>query len=210
MPKRITHIALTEKIFNKYFSEKSKKEFFIGTIFPDIKHLWVIEREKTHFEKISLSDLKESSSFVAGMKFHSIVDIVRENYMVKNNIYALYPDFKYIIKSSKILEDEILYKNIQDWSIYRKYLDDILSDEKIFWIAENDIKKWHFLLQQYFEEKSSEQRVRDFYLGIGFWEDIIFEISKNIATMRKNEEIISIFKNFHKDFDLLIGEKFSL
>jgi len=69
---------------------------------------------------------------VAGMKFHSIVDIVRENYMVKNNIYALYPDFKYIIKSSKILEDEILYKNIQDWSIYRKYLDDILSDEKIF------------------------------------------------------------------------------
>jgi hypothetical protein len=52
--------------------------------------------------------------------------------MTKNNIYSLYPDFKYIIKSSKILEDEICYNYIQDWSLYRKYLDNILPDEKIF------------------------------------------------------------------------------
>jgi uncharacterized protein Veg len=30
---------LTEKVFDKYFSEKSKKEFSIGTIFPDIRQL---------------------------------------------------------------------------------------------------------------------------------------------------------------------------
>jgi len=35
----ITHIALTEKIFDKFFKDKKRKDFFIGTLFPDIRYL---------------------------------------------------------------------------------------------------------------------------------------------------------------------------
>ena len=54
----ITHIVLTNKIFNKYFSNKEKGDFFIGASFPDIRYLKVIKREKTHFNNITLNEIK--------------------------------------------------------------------------------------------------------------------------------------------------------
>lgn len=45
----ITHIVLTEKVFEKFFKDKTRKDFFIGTSFPDIKYLKVIDRDKSHF-----------------------------------------------------------------------------------------------------------------------------------------------------------------
>ncbi len=73
----ITHVVLTDKIYNKFFSDKNKKEFFIGTLLPDIRYLKVIERNKTHFENLAISDLKDDDSFLSGMKFHSILDKTR-------------------------------------------------------------------------------------------------------------------------------------
>jgi len=42
----ITHIVLTDKIFDKHFSNKNKAEFYIGTSFPDIRYLGVIKKRK--------------------------------------------------------------------------------------------------------------------------------------------------------------------
>ena len=40
----ITHIVLTEKIYDYLFRNKIKKDFFIGTLFPDIRYLEVIKK----------------------------------------------------------------------------------------------------------------------------------------------------------------------
>lgn len=50
----ITHVALTEKIFNNIFHNYDKKEFIIGTSFPDIRYLGTIDREKT---RLSVNNL---------------------------------------------------------------------------------------------------------------------------------------------------------
>ena len=125
----ITHIALTEKIFDKFFKDKIRKDFFIGTSFPDIRYLKVIDRDKTHYDGLSVSGLKNDESFSAGVKFHSILDHVREKYIVENDIYSLCPDSKYITQSLKILEDEIFYRHIKDWTVYIGYLNEILQAE---------------------------------------------------------------------------------
>ena len=75
----ITHVVLAAKIFDNIFKDKIKKDFFIGSLFPDIRYLKVIDRDKSHFENLKLKDLKNDDSFLAGVKFHSIVDIAREN-----------------------------------------------------------------------------------------------------------------------------------
>jgi len=204
MASPITHIALTEKIFDKFFKDKIRKDFFIGTSFPDIRYLKVIDRNKTHYDDLSISNLGNDKSFLAGVKFHSILDHAREKFIVKNDTYSLCPKSKYITQSLKISEDEIFYEHVKNWDLYINYLNKILQVEKDYGIAEKDLEKWHSLLQQYFKKPPDRDAVRDFTLGIGFTEEIADEINENIAAMRANKKIINIIKNLYKNFDSLI------
>jgi len=200
----ITHIALTEKIFDKFLKDKLSQDFFIGTSFPDIRYLKVIDKDKTHYNNLSVSDLGNDDSFSAGVKFHSIIDHAREKYIVENDTYSLCPDSKYITQSLKILEDEVFYQHVKDWTIYIEYLNEILQAEKNYGVAEKDLKKWHSLLQQYFQKQPDEDAVKNFTLGVGFTEEAASEINENIAKMKANKKIINIIENLYKNFDSLI------
>ena len=200
----ITHITLTEKIFNKFFKNKKRKDFFIGTLFPDIRYLKVIGRDKTHYGGLSIADLKNDESFLAGVKFHSILDNARENFMIGNDIYSLCPKSKYITQSLKIFEDKIFYQHITDWSIYINYFNEILQAERDYGITEKNLEKWHSLLQQYFQNQLDKDAVKNFTIGIGFTKEISDEINNNITIMRANKKIIEILKNLYKNFDSLI------
>jgi len=200
----ITHIALTEKIFDKFFKGKIRKDFFIGTSFPDIRYLKVIDRDKTHHDNLSIANLGNDESFSAGVKFHSILDQVREKFIVENDTYLLCPESKYITQSLKILEDKIFYQHIKDWTVYAEYLNEILQVERDYGIAEKDLSRWHSLLQQYFQKQPDEQAVKNFTLSIGFTEEVAVEINENIAKMKANKKIINIIKNLYKNFNSLI------
>ena len=200
----ITHIALTEKIFDKFFKDKIRKDFFIGTSFPDIRYLKVIDRNKTHYKNLFIADLGNDESFSAGVKFHSILDHARENFIVENDTYSLCPESKYITQSLKILEDEIFYQHVKDWSMYLDYLNEILPIERNYGIAEKDLAKWHSLLQRYFQKQPNKDAVSNFTLDIGFTDEVANEINNNISIMRANKKIIEIIKNLYKNFDSLI------
>ena len=120
----ITHIVLSGKIFDKYFSNFSKEEFFIGTSFPDIRYLGIIDRHKTHFSNASLQEIKQKNSFWAGLLFHSFVDAKEIEYMKLNKIYSLMPHLKHVGHSFKFFEDELLYDKLekleQDNFVYGK------------------------------------------------------------------------------------------
>jgi hypothetical protein len=200
----IIHIALTEKIFDKFFKNKLRKDFYIGTSFPDIRYLKVIDRDKTHYEDLSISDLGNDESFSAGVKFHSILDRVREKFIVENDVYSLCPKSKYCAQSLKFLEDEIFYQHVKDWTIYIEYLNEILQAERNYGIAEKNISKWHSLLRQYFQKQPDENAVKNLTLSIGFPEEVAYEINENIAKMKANKKIINIIKKLDKNFASLI------
>ena len=113
----ITHIVLANKVFDNYFSKFEEGEFFIGTSFPDIRYLKVLDRDTTHFKNVELNlrTLNLDNSFVAGAKFHVIVDWIRENYIIANNTYEQIPKSRYVTQSLKLLEDELLYEKIGSW-----------------------------------------------------------------------------------------------
>lgn len=200
----ITHVVLAVKIFNTFFQGKVKKDFFIGTLFPDIRYLKVIDRDKTHYNNLTLDDLKEDDSFLAGVKFHSILDVAREKFMVDHDVYSLCPESKYVFQSLKLLEDQLFYSYIENWNEYIDYLHKILPSALDFGVAKNDIEKWQSLLQQYFQAPPSEQVVINFALAVGFTNDIAYEINKNIITMSTNKKIVNIIKKLYKNFDSLI------
>jgi hypothetical protein len=59
----ITHILLTDKIYEEHFNDCEKREFILGTILPDIRYLdKSISRESTHSYDITLEVAKSGAT----------------------------------------------------------------------------------------------------------------------------------------------------
>lgn len=200
----IGHIVLTAKIFDTFFGHLSKKDFFIGTCFPDIRYLRVIEREKTHFNRVSLHKIQNKSSFMAGVQFHSLVDDVREKYMDIHSIYSLLPKSNYITQAVKIYEDELYSSSINDWNEYRDYLNEILPEQLNFGIQREAIHRWHSLLQQYFAHGSNRSSVQLLCAEFGFPDEVVTEIFNSIAVIKSNEDVQHIIHSFYENFHSLL------
>jgi len=185
----ITHIVLTNKVFNEKFKDKKKRDFFVGTVFPDIRYLAKIERRFTH----SL-DFKETNSFKAGIKFHYLIDNVWNEFVrLDNNI-----------TSFKFLEDELLYEKINDWKEYIGYFDKVFSDELLFNISKEKTKEWHNILQEYFSKKPDDSTRENFIKNLEFPKERINQINRNVNLLKKDKKIIQSINDFYNNFELLL------
>lgn len=204
----ITHIVLVNKVFDNYFSKFVKRDFFIGTSFPDIRYLKVIDRDTTHFKNVELNlrTLNLDNSFNAGAKFHVIVDWIRENYIVANNTYERIPKSRYITQSLKLLEDELLYEKIGSWDQIVKDFEHIPYEQIDFVLDKKQIDKWYLLLREYFLSKPTPEVRKKFILEIGFSEEDANEMNKLIEAMRSDDGVIKIIYGLFDQFELLLKE----
>ena len=130
MPAPVMHIVLSLLIL-PYLPDKDPKEFILGTSFPDIRYLGVIDRRKTHNPCPSWDHVvKEKSSFKAGMEFHALVDVMHDNYMASNKVYSLLPsecqDSPHYLK---FFEDMLVYTKVSRWNEIAGYFDTVLNEE---------------------------------------------------------------------------------
>ncbi|RJR26472.1 hypothetical protein C4561_04950 [candidate division WWE3 bacterium] len=199
----ITHIVLFEKIYNSQFSDKDRLHFIVGTSFPDIRYLGKIDRSKTHFPDVSMQDIMGSDPFKAGLKFHSFVDRVRENFLLSRNIYEFCPKSKYITQSVKFLEDIVLYSKVNDWDSYKSMLDNVLEEELSFGLSEEHISHWHKILQTYFAVQPDLTTVDKFVSGIGFGKEVAEEIKEVTESLKGIKEVTdyidALYQNFGTD-----------
>lgn len=200
----ITHIVLSEKIRDKLFPDKVAKDFLIGTSFPDIRHLKVIEKEATHYKSLTVDVLKLENSFQAGLKFHSILDLAREKFMGENGVYYWYNKSDYIVGAVKFLEDKIFYQYISDWNQYIRYFDDILAEQKAYNIPELALRKWHNMLQDYFANTPDEGSITKYVLAIGHPKAVADEINYNISILEKDERVLALTDRLYQEFELLL------
>jgi len=147
MASQITHIVVADQLFNRYFSRHNRRDFFIGSVFPNIRYLGEVSREATHKLSATWEDLlAENNSFRAGLMLHAHFDQAREKYLSEQGLYANYPCDRVTCTSIKLLEDELLYDTVNNWPEIIAYLQDIkfyrfglreswiyfLSDRKLF------------------------------------------------------------------------------
>src|SRR3989339_34370 len=199
----IAHIVLAEKVFGRFFKDKNKKEFFVGTLFPDIRYFKIIEREKTHFRGLFLADLEKETAFNAGLKFHSILDQVREMFIEENDVYSFCPESGQIKRSLKALEDEIFYPLLENWPEYAGYLTEVLPEETAFGVEEKTVKKWHTLIREYLLEPPSEQSRQELF-GLGFPNETVREINETVAKIKTDEKVTGILKKMYRNFETLL------
>lgn len=203
----ITHIILTEKVFDIYFSDKDKKSFFVGTSFPDIRYLGTIDRKETHYTDMTLREVQEETdSFTAGMKFHSLVDERREDFMQSQNIYEYIPESSQKTRALKILEDSVLYDMFKDWETCSMYFDDPLPQEGERGVSRKVIQKWHTMLQAYFAQKPTRESISTFIEHIPFPNppSVAKEITELVSVMSELPVVTEIIKGLYTNFDFLI------
>ena len=200
----ITHIALTEKVFNKHFSNKNRRDFYIGTVFPDIRYLGVVDRKNTHFpfQEVDLKDvIQEKNSFITGLKFHSLVDDFRERFIKSKNIYSLIPESEYKSQTLKFLEDELNYNKVKDWNKIITFFDNILSEELDFDIKKENIKKWHNILQGYLSKKPNKESMEMIAIDLQFPKEAQKGIINLVEQIRPNKEIRQAIEEFYNNFE---------
>lgn len=206
MANQITHIVLAEKMSDELFKKFDKEDFLVGTVFPDIRYLKIIEREKTHFNGLSFKDiLDEQNSFTAGLKYHSLVDELREKYIIEKGIYSLVPDSKFITQALKIYEDEILYSKVSDWDEVIRFLDKVLPEETELTAQSDGVQRWHSLMQEYFKESPTDISRKSFVLGLGYSEDIAIEVNKLVDHMRQISKVREIILDLYESWDFLLN-----
>lgn len=199
----ITHIVLAEKVFEKYFTDMDKREFVVGTCFPDIRYLGVVEREKTHFEGYKFTDLKNEDSFTAGLKLHSIVDNdMNRRFMKESTLLSFFPsDFDHAHSAVKILEDVVLYEKVKNWGEIISYFDMVLDKEIQFGISPEAISKWHRRLIKYFGQKPD--RVEDIVDIYDRPEDAI-EVMEAIGMIKDKGKAVRIIEDYYENFEKII------
>ncbi len=200
----ITHLVLADKVFYKFFKDKKRSDFLVGTSFPDIRYLKVIDREKTHIKNIDLDDVKnEKSSFNAGFKFHSLVDEDRIKFISKFESSPSFPKTKPAVMALKFLEDEVLYNKIKNWKEIIEYFDKIYKEEVNLGVDKKEVDRWHSYLKDYLSKIPTKETRRKFLLNIGLSESAIEEIEAAINLLRRNE-ILSAIEELYSSFDNII------
>ncbi len=205
MPAQITHIVFTDKIFNTFFPARNKRDFFIGTCFPDIRFLKVIAKEKTHPPDMQIK--KEDSDFLAGVKFHNILDNIRENHIIEQGVYEMVSPIHKQVRAIKVFEDSLFYNLVKTWPEYISYFNDVLPEELNFEIHPNDLRRWHDLLQEYFSQQPTPETSKTFMLGIGATPEDVVRAERLVAEIKNNFPVIDILKNFYQNFENILLEK---
>jgi hypothetical protein len=144
----VTHAYIAEKWlqYNSQYNGQQTSDFFVGTLFPDIRYTAKIARDKTHFKGLTLNDVRHGkTSFWAGLNLHCYLDEAREKMVVENHVYDLFQDFVEagdVPSLLKLLEDEILFSKIDKGQLLI-YLKAIIEEEVQFGIDPYKIRSWH-------------------------------------------------------------------
>lgn len=184
----------------------TRRDFMIGTLFPDIRYMGHVSRSQTHEKHVTLEQIdKEKNYFKKGMLFHAYVDEQHEKFTNRSKAYQNLPKD---IKSSReifieLISDEIIFD--QAWiKPIATDINTVINDEKILGLTEFDLYPWHMLLNAYFMDPPSQNLQRLTMIGrdikflkaktIETWAKRLPEMKKNAYYQKYTADLISFFR----------------
>lgn len=202
MPGPVTHIVIAEKILAKHAIESSN-DFYIGSLFPDIRMLGIISRDHTHREDVSLENaLSAQSDFMKGFLLHSWIDESRESFVLKRNVYINLPEEYLTTVALKICEDAYLYDRYSDWPNVVKALNTIAADEMNYNVDNLDLLKWHHMNQELLTSHSLKTYV-NFLRAAGFSAEQVQRIIELVNEIELTSTLDTYFNDYLELIDTL-------
>jgi len=200
-----THAMLADRVCDQALAKYAKPEFILGTLFPDIRYLGVTERDTTHVREITLAHVRaEEDAFIAGAKFHSLVDKVRNEFMKASGVYDQCPPFLYDQQSLKFLEDELFYSLFPSWSRVLSYLDDVAAGPEQYGVTLDAARQWYALMADYLSNPPSDASRARLGAALGFTNEAIILMNAYIEELKKKKTVTDLMMNFYRQFPSLI------
>lgn len=204
MPWPVTHILTAEKVFTEHFSHLDHQAFILGTCFPDIRYPAKIERKRTHFKHLKLSDIQSQSAFQAGVLFHSMTDGMWNGYMQSHaeTLNSIVPHNHAMLHVMKILQDGLLYERSPNWGQIANYFEVILPEEHDFGVDPGMLKLWHTMLAKYLRKPPHLGDLK--MLKLSLPGDLIDTINDYYQTYQDNASLNRILNNFYDVIEVIL------
>ncbi len=196
MAGEIGHVVYGARVLT-YLGEAVKdSSFWAGTLFPDIRHLGVVSRHRTHPLDISLHSLVGRTDFTTGMRVHAWVDATRETYLSEQNMKENLPWHPFVPHALKLLEDEMLYDSYEDWDVIVRVLNKVDDEERVFVEDKHALTSWHDILRTYFKKPPTDDSRAALAVGIGLTAVNAREINSIVTRLREGSLAPEMIRGF--------------
>lgn len=198
MAAQISHVVYASKALKTILKDRkvNEKDYYLGTLFPDIRYRAKIDRNLTHFNPVDIGDLTNAKNdFELGMLVHSLVDIERENIVKDSGIYSMLPSEIGIYTFVKLVEEKYTYPLYDDWSKVASYLDEVCADE-VRLIDKTTVYRWHTILQNLFAKPPTKRSLLKFAEEIGIRNEAT-NFYKKYGHFANNPSLICAIKSIY-------------
>lgn len=206
MPWPATHILVSDKFFPRYFSHLNRKEFLLGNCFPDIRYPAKINRKRTHFKNVPLSEIQSQTSFHAGVLFHTIVDGFWDKHVLgdHSSLFSTLPHNQGMIHTMKILQDKYIYSNHNGWGEISGFFENIHPEACTYGANEFIVQGWHSMLAGYLSKPPTIDDLE--MLKISLPPDLLRTIKEYYLKYQENTQLISVMRGFYDAVDPLMEQ----
>lgn len=205
MAGEIAHVVYAARLLTKLEDKAVDPSYWAGTLFPDIRHLGVVSRHRTHPDGVTLTTLVGKDDFHTGMRVHAWIDATREKFLSEQHIKETLPWHPFVPHSLKLVEDEILYDKFDDWNLIHRTLNEVHDEERAFVDAREPIQTWHTLLQDYFAESPSDQSRFALMRAIGLSENSSHEVNSVVHMLLENPQSQELNKRLLEHFEQILS-----
>ncbi len=178
--------------------------YWAGTLFPDIRHLGVTSRRRTHPASVSLHSLRGRNDFFTGMRVHAWVDASREKFLRDQNIKETLPWHPFVPHAIKLVEDEMLYDSFDDWNLIHRVLNNVNDAELQFVHAKEHVQKWHSVLQTYFRKRPTDETRKELSIAIGLSANSADEINSIVRQLHSEPKTKRVLYSFLEHLELIL------
>lgn len=196
MPSEISHVVYAARLLTNLGDSVKEPSYWLGTVFPNIRHLNVVSRYPLHVDKVTLYSLVSNTDFVTGMRVHAWIDATSVHFYHSYNAQELLPYHPLLKPALRITEDKLLYDYFPDWNLIHRLLNTVHEFETNLVDEEKFIKQWHTMLQNYFSHQPNKDSITDWLVREGATKhsaNEIYALSEQLAEDKK-------VKNFFRDF----------
>jgi hypothetical protein len=204
MAGEISHVVYGARTL-EYLDDKVKApSFWAGTLFPDIRHLGIVSRRRTHPGDVSLGTLAGGNDFETGMRVHAWIDSTRNRFLEEANIKESLQWHPFVPHALKLFEDELLYERFDDWNLIERVLNKVHDQELKYVNSLQHITKWHDLLRNYFEQKPDNDSRFKLSIAIGLSEHSAEEVNNVVAMIKADNRAEALIERLVHHFEFLL------
>ena len=204
MAGEIGHVVYGARMLSYLDDKVQNPAYWVGTLFPDIRHTGVVSRHRTHPTDVTLDSLVGPDDFATGMRVHAWIDATREKFLREANIKESLPWHPFVPHALKLVEDELLYDRYDDWNLIHRVLSKVWEEEVRLMNDSQRIGEWHRVLQDYFKKKPDDASREQLSIGIGLSKNSASEINSVVNMLEKDGRAEKLVERFLEHLERLL------